>query len=292
MPEPKGKGAPLPTDDKSGKGTGEANPSENDGKGKNTNPTNGQSIAQVAGAESQPSGDPKDQKDNKQEEGDEKEGLIVELKKENREMKKMIRDEVIPTIRQLQEQVKKGGTSASEAKDELDALAEEWELEPKFVKKLADILLNKSKKQFEDEYLSDIKDIKSKAEEQTKQITHAQITAAISKEFDRVVADNPEIGKIANKEAVKKYIMSSENNLKRTMEDVLDELYGSAQKDGAGMEGYSSQGGNHPKEPDYKSPSAEDHKRIAESRERGGEEFDKYQENLIDRLTHRSRHRK
>lgn len=292
MPEPKGKGAPLPTDDKSGKGAGEANPSENDGKGKNTNPTNGQSIAQVAGAESQPSGNPKDQNDNKQEEGDEKEGLIVELKKENREMKKMIRDEVIPTIRQLQEQVKKGGTSASDAKDELDALAEEWELEPKFVKKLADILLNKSKKQFEDEYLSDIKDIKSKAEEQTKQITNAQITAAISKEFDRVVADNPEIGKIANKEAVKKYIMSSENNLKRTMEDVLDELYGSAQKDGAGMEGYSSQGGNHPKEPDYKSPSAEDHKRIAESRERGGEEFDRYQENLIDRLTHRSRHRK
>lgn len=86
--------------------------------------------------------------------------------------------------------------------------------------------------------------------------------------------------------------MSSENNLKRTMEDVLDELYGSAQKDSAGMEGYSSQGGNHPKEPDYKSPSAEDHKRIAESRERGGEEFDRYQENLIDRLTHRSRHRK
>jgi ribosomal protein S17E len=292
MPEPKSKGAPLPTDDKSGKGAGEANPSEKDGKGKNTNPTNGQSIAQVAGAESQPSGDPKDQKGDKQEEGDEKEGLIVELKKENREMKKMIRDEVIPTIRQLQEQVKKGGTSASDAKDELDALAEEWELEPKFVKKLADILLNKSKKQFEDEYLSDIKDIKSKAEEQTKQITHAQITTTISKEFDRVVADNPDIGKIANKDAVKKYIISSEDNLKRTMEDVLDELYGSAQKDGAGMEGYSSQGGNHPKEPDYKSPSAEDHKRIAESRERGGEEFDKYQENLIDRLTHRSRHRK
>ncbi len=252
----------------------------------NIPPVPKQSIAQIANAETS---NTEDQKGDKEEV---KEGLIVELKKENREMRKMIRDEVIPTIRQLQEQVKNGGTSASNAKDELDALAEEWQLEPKFVRKLSEILLSKSKKQFEDSYLSDINDIKSKTEEQTKQITHAQVAGAISKEFDRVVADNPDLGKVAHKEAVKKYILSSEENLKRTMEDILEELYGEAVKNSAGVEGYSSQGGNHPKEPDYNAPSAEDHKRIAESRERGGEEFGKYQENLIDRLTHRSRHQR
>jgi hypothetical protein len=79
----------------------------------------------------------------------------------------------------------------------------------------------------------------------------------------------PDLGKVAKKEAVRKYIMSSEENLGRTMEDILEELYGDAEKPEPGMEGYSSQGGNHPKEPDYTKPSEDDHKRIAESRERG-----------------------
>lgn len=247
------------------------------------NPSNGQSIAQVAGASS-------DSKDAKSKDGDERDSLIVDLKKENREMKKMIRDEVIPTIRELQEQVKKGGSRADDAKDEIEALIE-GSADPEFTRKLANALLSKSKKQFEDEYLSDIKDIKQKTEAQSKEISNAQITAAISKEFDRVVADNPELGKVAKKEAVRKYIMSSDDNLGRTMEDILDELYGDAVQSEAGVEGYSSQGGNHPKEPDYSKPSEEDHKRIAESRERGGKEFEKYQEGLIDRLTQRSRHR-
>lgn len=283
MPKPHQEAAPA--DDQSGKAAGESQPADKGGKKDSDNPSNGQSIAQVAGAED-------DSKGGKPKEGDEKENLIVDLKKENREMKKMIRDEVIPTIKDLQQQIKKGGTSADDALDELDALAKEWELQPKFVQKLASILLNKSKKQFEDEYLSDIKDIKKKTEDQSKEISNAQITGAISKEFDRVIADNPDLAKVAKKEAVKKYIMSSEDNLSRTMEEILEELYGDAVKPEPGMEGYSSQGSNHQKEPDYKAPTEDDHKRIAQSREKGGQEFEKYQEGLIDRLTHRSRHRK
>jgi ribosomal protein S17E len=275
----------VPSDDKSGKTAGESQPADKGGKKDSDNPSNGQSIAQVAGTES-------DSKGGKPAEGDEKESLIVDLKKENREMKKMIRDEVIPTIRDLQQQIKKGGTTADDALDELDELAKEWELQPKFVQKLANILLTKSKKQFEDEYLSDIKDIKKKTEAQSKEISNAQITGAISKEFDRVIADNPDLAKVAKKEAVKKYIMSSEENLSRTMEEILEELYGDSERPEPGMEGYSSQGNNHQKEPDYKAPSEDDHKRIAQSREKGGQEFEKYQEGLIDRLTHRSRHRK
>ena len=283
MPKPHNTEA-APEDEKS-KAAGESQPADKGGKKDSDNPSNGQSIAQVAGAENGSKG-------SKPAEGDEKESLIVDQKKENREMKKMIRDEVIPTIRDLQQQIKKGGTTADDALDELDELAKEWELQPKFVQKLANILLTKSKKQFEDEYLSDIKDIKKKTEDQSKEISNAQITGAISKEFDRVIADNPDLAKVAKKEAVKKYIMSSEENLSRTMEDILEELYGNSEKPEPGMEGYSSQGNNHQKEPDYKTPSEDDHKRIAQSREKGGQEFEKYQEGLIDRLTHRSRHRK
>ena len=272
MPEPKSKDA-APADDKSQKPAEGSKPdNKGDGKGADS-----KSIAEVAGASA-------DSKDGKPKEGDEKDTLIVDLKKENREMKKMIRDEVIPTIRQLQQDVKRGGTSAGDAGDELDALAKEWKLEPKFVQKLSGILLNKSKKQFEDEYLSDIKDIKSKTDAQSKQINNAQITAAISKEFDRVVAEDSDLAKVAKKEAVRKYIMSSEENLNRSMEDVLEELYGSG-KESAGMEGYSSQGGSHPKEPDYSSMSDDDNRRIADSRVKRGGEFEKYQDNLIGRLT-------
>ncbi|KND49816.1 MAG: hypothetical protein AB203_01865 [Parcubacteria bacterium C7867-008] len=279
MPKPQNQEA-APADDKSGKAAGDQKPADQGGN--DAAPSN-KSIAEVAGA----SGDSKDQKPK---DSDERDSLIVDLKKENREMKKMIRDEVIPTIKDLQEQIKKGGSRGDDAKDEIESLIE-GSADPEFTRKLANALLTKSKKQFEDEYLSDIKDIKKKTEAQSKEINNAQITAAIVKEFDRVVAENPELGKVAKREAVRKYILSSEENLSRTMEDILEELYGDAVKPEPGMEGYSSQGGNHPKEPDYKKPSEDDHKRIAESRERGGQEFDKYQDGLIDRLTQRSRHR-
>lgn len=279
MPEPKDKGA-APADDKSQKPAGDQKPADKGGKENNS--SNGQSIAQVAGGE--------DSKGAKPKEGDDRDSLIVDLKKENREMKKMIRDEVIPTIKDLQEQIKKGGSRGADAKDEIEALIE-GSADPEFTRKLANALLSKSKKQFEDEYLSDIKDIKKKTEAQSKEINQAQITGAISKEFDRVIAENPDLAKVAKKDAVRKYIMSSEENLGRTMEDILTELYGDSEKPEPGMEGYSSQGGNHPKEVDYTKPTEDDHKRIAESREKGGKEFDKYQESLIDRLTQRSRHR-
>ncbi|GEM_PF-2937421 len=277
----------APADDKSGKAAGESQPIDKNGKKDSDNPTNGQSIAQIAEGEGSKPSDSKVRRNRAEIEKDE---LFDELKKENREMKKMIRDEVIPTIKDLQEQIKKGGSRGADAKDEIEALIE-GSADPEFTRKLANALLSKSKKQFEDEYLSDIKDIKLKTEAQSKEINTAQITGAISKEFDRVIADNPELAKIAKKEAVRKYIMSSEENLGRTMEDILEELYGDAVKPEPGMEGYSSQGGNHPKEPDYTKPTEDDHKRIAESREKGGKEFDKYQESLIDRLTQRSRHR-
>ena len=279
MPKPNTQEA-APSDDKSGKAAGDQKPADKGGK--ENNPTNGQSIAQIAGADDLKGGKPR--------EGDDRDSLIVDLKKENREMKKMIRDEVIPTIKDLQEQIKKGGSRGADAKDEIEALIE-GSADPEFTRKLANALLSKSKKQFEDEYLSDIKDIKKKTEDQSKEISNAQITGAISKEFDRVITENPELAKVAKKEAVRKYIMSSEENLKRTMEDILEELYGDTVKPEPGMEGYSSQGGNHPKEPDYTKPTDEDHKRIAESREKGGKEFEKYQDSLIDRLTQRSRHR-
>lgn len=276
----------APADDKSGKAAGESQPIDKSGKKDSDNPSNGQSIEQVAGAEGSKPNDSKVRRTRAEIEKDE---LFDELKKENREMKTMIRDEVIPTIRDLQQQIKKGGSRGEDAKDEIEALIE-GSADPEFTRKLANALLSKSKKQFEDEYLSDIKDIKSKTEAQSKEINTAQITGAISKEFDRVIADNPELAKIAKKEAVRKYIMSSEENLKRTMEDILEELYGDAERPEPGMEGYSSQGGNHPKEVDYTKPTEEDHKRIAESREKGGKEFGQYQESLIDRLTQRSRH--
>jgi ribosomal protein S17E len=292
MPKPNEGAAPADDKSQNAAGSHEAAAADNKAAGdKGTNPTNGQSIAQVAGAEKPKADGAAGNKADEDDKGDDQRHVIKSLTKENRELKKMIRDEVIPAMKELQEQVKRGGTSAQEAKDELDAIAEKWELKPEFVKELSSLLLNKSKKQFEDEYLSDIKDIKSKTEEQSKQVTNAQITAAISKEFDRVIAENPSLAKVAKKEAVKKYIMSSEDNLSRSMDEIIDELYGE-EKDSAGIEGYSSQGGNHPKEVDFKSPTEEDHKRIAQSREKGGKEFESYQESLIDRLTHRSRHRK
>lgn len=247
----------------------------------------GQSIAQVASKDDTEDGDGKGTKDT---DGEPKkptvtpqERVILDLKSENRELKRMIKDEVIPTMREMQQQIKQGSLSKEDAKDELDALAEKYQLEPEFVKELAGAIKSKTTKEVEDKYLTDIKDIKAERETGKRVTQEARIRQAVASEFDRVVAENPGYAKIAKKGVIEKLIMSNPDYQEMAMEDVLTEVYGDVES-GAGMDGYAPQGSNHT--PEAKPSELSDKPNLK------GEELNTYADDLISRMQGKSRHAK
>lgn len=244
----------------------------------------GKSLAEVAGVEPETADDKKPQ-----DAGGKKSVLdeLIETRKENREMRALLRDEVIPTIKQLQDQVKAGGTGAAAAKDELDELAEEFNLQPEFVKKLANAIGNKSAKSIEDKYLGDIKDIKAEKTQRAEATQAARIAKAVDVEIERVITDNPQFAKIANPAAIKKYVLADQTNLQRSMDDIFEELYGGAVKDNPSVDGYAGGAANNPKAVDFSNLDDEGHKSIAAARATGGKEFEDYQANLLERLNNR-----
>lgn len=248
----------------------------------------GQSIAQVADSQEDDTEDG-DGKGKKATDGEPKkptvtpqEKVILDLKSENRELKRMIKDEVIPTMREMQKQIANGSLSKQDVKDELDALAEKYELEPEFVKELAGAIKSKTTKEVEDKYLSDIKDIKADREQGKKLSQEARIKQAVVSEFDRVVADNPGYAKIAKKEVITKMILNTPEYQDMAMEDVLAEVYGDVEN--PGMDGYTPQGSNHT--PETK-PSE-----LADKPNLKGEELNAYADDLISRMHGKSRHAK
>lgn len=246
----------------------------------------GQSIAQVASKDDTEDGDGKGGKDT---DGDSKkpavtpqERVILDLKSENRELKRMIKDEVIPTMREMQQQIKQGSLSKEDAKDELDALAEKYQLEPEFVKELAGAIKSKTTKEVEDKYLTDIKDIKAERETGKRVTQEARIKQAVVSEFDRVVAENPAYGKIAKKEVITKMILNTPEYQDMAMEDVLAEVYGDISN--PGMDGYTPQGSNH--SPEVKASELSDKPNLK------GEELTTYADDLISRMQGKSKHAK
>ena len=284
--------------DEAGKAQEGAKPNDgapaNDPAAAKAEPAKGKSLAELAGVDLNNDGGGDDDDKNPDEGKKGKSSVLSELietRKENREMRALLRDEVIPTIKQLQEQVKAGGTTAAAAKDELDELAEEFELDPKFVKKLATTLENKTAKSIENKYLGDIKDIKAKGDQQTAATQAARVAKAVDLEIERVIKDRPEFAKIANPAAIKKYVLADQSNLGKNMDDIFEEIYGGAVKDPASIDGYAGAAANNPKPLDYSKLDDEGHQAISKSRQEGGKEFEDYQNDLLDRLQFKSRSR-
>lgn len=233
---------------------------------KKETPKGGQALSQLAG---------EPEKGEKQDdEKDPKEGLIVELKKEGKEQKKLI-SELSTAVKTLREDIKKGSLTRSEARDELDELAEKYEVDPAFVKELSGLLLEKSQSNIK----KDIDDLKQNdLQERTR-----KAKAGLESEFDRVIKANPELAKVAKKDVVVKYIqnvvLKEDKNSVKTMSDVLEDLYGI---EPSSIEGYDGNAKNAPDKEDMKKPSDESFKRMA-SKEGDTEEKDEYFDGLLER---------
>lgn len=263
-----------------------------DGAGAKAEPAKGKSLAEVAGITDTDGGaDPNAKPD----EGGKKPTVfqdLMEAKKEIREQRKLI-GEAVDAIKSLQQQLKDGTISAGAGKDELDEIAEEYDLKPEFVKKLAKAIENKSAATIKKQYLPEIKDIKDKEEKKDKEAQAASQAAKIAKaidvEIDRVIEAYPQYKKVANPAIIKQLVLADPKNLNRSMEDIFSEVYGAAVKDLPAMDGYAGGAKNNPKKIDYS--TEEGIKEVSTARETRGKAYEEYQEDLLARLQHKSRSR-
>lgn len=198
--------------------------------------------------------------------------------KENHEYERILKDDVLPTMKAMQEEInslRAGGAS----KDEIQEFAEEQGLDPEQVKGLVKLIQSKVKP--DDKILSDLKEIKESNAKRDSKEAEVRIMVAIDKEFDRVTKDNPQLAKVANKDFIKKHLMDNQDDLKRPMDEVLEEVYGNAVKDGGTVDGYSPTATNHAKPVNY----LEDTERVTEARLKGDKKtMDAFTNELIGQL--------
>lgn len=246
------------------------------------------SIAEIVGDEVE--NDPEDTQESKSTEAVEEQkkakkpsmfDTMISAKKEAREYRRLLSDEVIPTIKALQEEVKALKSGGSVEKDELEEVAEKYGIEPAVVKDLARAITSKTTKEVEDKYLSKFE---AEQQERAQQGRLARVKAAVDKEFSRVIKENPQYEKIANREAVTELILSNPKLQKKPLDEVVDMLYGKAVKDGAPMEGYSGRGGNASQSINYSNPKAEDWQAISEQTQKTGRVPEEYANDLLKRL--------
>jgi len=220
--------------------------------------------------------------DKKQEEPDKKTlfQVMKEYKKENKELKALIKDEIIPFIKSVKEN---GGVMPT--KSEIDEISEKYNVDKDF---LTDVI-KVAKKQAEDEISA--KHIKADDDEEKKpQLSREEvlqkIDSAIDTEFNKAITSIPEFKKVADIKVVKAFIMANPKvQAVRPMDDILYEIYGKFVKPGSGFNNYSAGAKNYSKEMDYSNLSDEDHVELAKDREAGGEKYQSYADDLISRMT-------
>ena len=246
------------------------------------------SIAEIVGDEVE--NDPEDTQESESAESVEEQkkakkpsmfDTMISAKKEAREYRRLLSDEVIPTSKALQEEVKSLKSGGSVEKDELEEVAEKYGIEPAVVKDLARAITSKTTKEVEDKYLSKFE---AEQQERAQQGRLARVKAAVDKEFSRVIKENPQYEKIANREAVTDLILSNPKLQKKPLDEVVDMLYGKAVKDGAPMEGYSGRGGNASQDINYSNPKADDWQAISEKTQKTGRVPEEYANDLLKRL--------
>lgn len=122
--------------------------------------------------------------------------------------------------------------------------------------------------------------------------TDAQVAAAVSKELDRFIADNPEHDGKINRKSLTKLIIANPEYQDMSIEDVIQDVYGEEPTPGVGGK-YKANGGNHPEPVNTDNPDDDSFKKIDEDRKKGGKgAFKEYGDGLIARLGTRSRHSK
>ena len=215
-------------------------------KGEAAKPKNGQSIAQVAEAANED--DDEDDEDDEDSDGNPKTkskkrssifSEFMENKRELKEMKKSNRKlasqytEMASAMTELVSVVKdlKGNKTAQ--RDEIEEFAEEWGLNSEGAKTLVNLIEKRlstkaktSSSDDEDDEDDDEPKKKTKSKSDAKsELSVRRVELAIEGEYDDFIDSYPQVKGKLNLKAIKRYIMSDDENLSKSFSDVVTEMY-------------------------------------------------------------------
>lgn len=216
-------------------------------KGEAAKPKNGQSIAQVAEAANED--DDEDDEDGDDSDGDQKtkskkrSSIFSEFMENKRELKDMKRSnaklasqytEMANAMSELVGVVKdlKGNKTAQ--RDEIEEFAEEWGLNSEGAKTLVNLiekrLSTKAKTSSSDDEDDEDDDepkkkTKSKTADAKAELSVRRVELAIEGEYDDFIDSYPQVKGKLNLKAIKRFIMSDDENLSKSFSDVVTEMY-------------------------------------------------------------------
>lgn len=163
---------------------------------------------------------------------------FMEMKKDAKKFEKLYNDLKIKSA--------KGETSPEDIADELQSLAEEFDIEPKFVNKLAKILEGKAEKKAGEV----LKPILERDATLTAAEKKRKLDEAFTKHYTEALEKMPEYTDIANADAIKALSFLPEN-AKKTFSQLIEETYGKAITGKRTIETTKPGGGKDPEPIDY-----------------------------------------
>lgn len=172
---------------------------------------------------------------------DEQEKVVPEsaFLKEKSKRKQLEKD-----LKALQLKVASGDADEDEVADEIDAIAEEFDVDKKFVRKLAGAIKSKSEKELDAKYSSRLKPI----EDEKKQ---DRIDKAFEKGFNKAMENMSDFKDIVNPDVIKTLSLDSKNSDK-TFTQLIEETYGRALGGKRTIEPTKPRGGKDPEPIDFK----------------------------------------
>lgn len=210
--------------------------------------TNGQSIAQVAEAAND---DEDDEDEDEDEDGDDPKGdtdkskkpksslfkEFISVKRELKDQSKVNKQntkqyqELAGAMTELIDMVKdlKGNKTAQ--KDEIEEFAEEWGLDKEGTKKLVSVLEKRLSTKFkpnkEDDADEDEDEPKTakKSDDKKSELKARQVELAIEGEYEDYLDSYPQLKDRLNLKAIKRYIIGDDENLAKSFDTIVNEMY-------------------------------------------------------------------
>lgn len=162
---------------------------------------------------------------------------FLDIKKENKALKKQLKE--------IADRIEDGGDS--EVSSDIEALADEHNIDRDFLKKLTKSLEAKATKSLEERINEKLAPIEKYEQKEKLEKAEKAFSNAFSKALDRM----PEYDGIANPEVVKALAMQPSNS-KKTISQLLEEAYGGAVTQGrATIETTKAGGGKDPQKVDF-----------------------------------------
>ncbi len=159
---------------------------------------------------------------------------FLDIKKENKELKKQLND--------LAKRIEKG-EDRQEISDDLEALAEEHDIDKAFLSKLVKTVQSQAIGSLEER-------INQKIEPLTRSQQEQKLNESFNKVFTKTLENSPEYKDIVNPEVIKALALSPVN-AKKTMSQILEETYGHLITGKRTIETTKPGGGKEPQELDY-----------------------------------------